>query len=212
MAHVDAEKFHEVMTCFYIAAQSAGNAGAGSVFEKCMYAISSALPGASSGGMHMPTVQLLQEQLPSCPAPPSPTSPSLSPSASPFSSSARAGRDAATQQRPFSLHASTPTYAALERPQKDALGSLAVSEMARSSDAAKSAEKGSHEAPVISPSKFPQFKGFPVKGVCQALQRQFPHARIEILRDGQKLVGVCNDRIVVVANRWGDVAASPRVG
>jgi hypothetical protein len=62
------------MTCFYIAAQSAGNAVAGAVFEKCMHAIATALRRPTYGGMHMPTVQLLQDQLPARPAPPPPAS------------------------------------------------------------------------------------------------------------------------------------------
>ena len=61
MAHVDSEKFHEVMTCFYIAAQSAGDEQSGATFEKCMHAIASALPNKTDGGLHMPTVQLLQQ-------------------------------------------------------------------------------------------------------------------------------------------------------
>jgi hypothetical protein len=78
MPHVDSEKFLEVMTCFFIAAQTSGNANAGAVFEKCMYAIANALPQPPPGGMHMSTVQLLQSQLSSSPAPPSPPPPPTS--------------------------------------------------------------------------------------------------------------------------------------
>ena len=87
MPHVDSETFLQVMTCFFIAAQTSGNANAGAVFEKCMYAIANALPQPPPGGMHMPTVQQLQSQLSPSPAPPSPPPPPTS--------AARHGQDVA---------------------------------------------------------------------------------------------------------------------
>ena len=214
MAHVDAEKFYEVMTCFFIAAQCAGNSDAGSVFEKCMYAISCALPGPSAGGMHVPTVHLLQQQLSSPPTPPSPSSLSPAPFVSPFSPSACAGRDGAAAQPHaalrFERHA--PTYATLERRKKVVPDSLAADGRSRAQEIPKITEAPSFQTRVIAPSNFPQYQGFPAKEVCGALQKQFPEMRIEVLQEGQKLIGVSNNRIVVIANRWGDVVAAPRMG
>jgi hypothetical protein len=186
MAHVDSEKFHEVMTCFYLAAQSAGHAEAGAVFERAMLAIASSLPNVPPGSMHAPTLHLCQSQLPSVPAtafcasphPPSPTR------------RVESGR-AETEARPSNLL----TLAAETAPP----AVLAEQEQHGATDA-------------ISPSSFPEFIGYDSKRVVLELRRRYPRACIEILREGMKLRGVKNDRIVVVVDGRGDIVAAPRVG
>jgi hypothetical protein len=66
MAQVDSLKFHEVTTCFLLAAQCAGIAEAASAFEDALRAIASALPLSSAEPgdyMHSGTRLLLQEQI-----------------------------------------------------------------------------------------------------------------------------------------------------
>jgi hypothetical protein len=48
--------------------------------------------------------------------------------------------------------------------------------------------------------------------VVLELRRRYPRACIEILREGMKLRGVKNDRIVVVVDGRGEIVAAPRVG
>jgi hypothetical protein len=194
MAKVDSEKFHEVMTCFYIAAQSAGAADTGSVFEKCMYAIASALPGARDG-MHMPTVQLLQQQQSSLAV----TTPPAVLSPPPL----------AIQETAISLPASVsvpgsvPAYSAARGGGAfDARGEQIGVTNTAAIDAVRK----------ISPSSFPHYIGFESKRVCLELQKQFPHALIEIVGDGSKLRGTRSDRIVIVVDKMGDIVAAPRVG
>ena len=195
MAHVDSEKFHEVMTCFYIAAQSAGDAVAGSVFEKCMHAIATALRRPASGGMHMPTVQLLQGQLPARPTPPPPAA--VGPVAAALPQCARAGGGLDDpSMHALSSGTGAPAAAALEGRAQGGDG------MAVDSD----------ESPAIVLSKADRFIGYPTKDVAQALQKQFPHAKIEIVRDGRKVAGVRNDRILIFADSYDEVARGPTVG
>ena len=197
MAHVDSQKFHEVMTCFYIAAQSAGNAEAGAVFEKCMYAIASALPSAPPGGMHMPTFQLLNAQLPCLPAP----SPSQA-----LNSHAIAG-EADADEQPCSPH--TPSTTSSDR------GSAAQGGQARGGLAGgrgRGSAAADRVAPAISPSCFPEYKGSDSKRVSAALRMRFPHASIQILPKGQKLLGVDMNRIAIIVDSRGEVAIAPKVG
>ena len=70
----------------------------------------------------------------------------------------------------------------------------------------------SDESPAIVLSKADRFIGYPTKDVAQALQKQFPHAKIEIVRDGRKVAGVRNDRILIFADSYDEVARGPTVG
>jgi hypothetical protein len=194
MAKVDSEKFHEVMTCFYIAAQSSGAADAGAVFEKCMYAIASALPGACDG-MHMPTVQLLQQQQSSfaVPAP-----------AAALSTPVHSAQDNA-RARPDNVR--VPGAVVLDSAAR--VGG-AVGTGREQIGIADAAAIGAVQR--ISPSSFPHYKGFDAKRVREELQNKFPHALIEILKEGVKLHGTRTDRIVIVVDKMGEVVAAPRVG
>jgi hypothetical protein len=196
MAHVDSEKFLEVMTCFVIAAQTSGNANAGAVFEKCVYAIANALIQPPPGGMHMHTVQLLQTQLSSSPAPPSPPPPPTS--------AARHGQDVAGVKN-VSQHipSADTTHEAVKGGTASGAGARDIA-IAEATSAAG--------APDISPKTFPQYKGFDCKRVRVELQRLHPRAIIEILREGEKQRGVRADRITIVVDVQGDVVAAPRVG
>jgi hypothetical protein len=196
MAHVDSEKFLEVMTCFFIAAQTSGNANAGAVFEKCMYAIANALPQAPPGGVHMPTVQLLQSQLPSSPAP---QSPSPTPT-----SAASSGQDVAGVQH---VSQQVPSADTTHDAVKGGTASGAGARDTATADAAST--DGAHD---ISPKIFPEYKGYDWKRVRVELQRRFPRATIEVLKSGEKQRGVRGDRITIVVDAQGDVVSAPRVG
>jgi hypothetical protein len=194
MAHVDSEKFHEVMTCFYLAAQAAGDAEAGAVFEKSMYAIASSLHNSPPGGMHAPTLQLSQSQLPSVPAATSPLT----------TTHCLANCHHATDEKSSSLRA-----LAAETVQPVVLSQHASA--ARVQLGATDA-KATGTSPLISPSFFPEFVGFDSKRVAELLRRRYPQANIEILLEGTKQRGVHGDRIVIVVDKHGDIVAAPRVG
>ena len=196
MPHVDSETFLQVMTCFFIAAQTSGNANAGAVFEECMYAIANALPQPPPGGMHMPTVQQLQSQLSPSPAPPSPPPPPTS--------AARHGQDVAGVKH-VSQHipSADTTHDAVKGGTASGAGArdIAIAEAASAAGALD-----------ISPKMFPQYKGLDCKRVRVELQRLHPRATIEMLREGEKQRGVRADRITIVVDAEGDVVAAPRVG
>ena len=196
MPHVDSETFLEVMTCFFIAAQTSGNANAGAVFEECMYAIANALPQPPPGGMHTPTVQQPQSQLSPSPAPSS--------SPPPPTSAARHGQDVAGVKH-VSQH--IPSADTTHDAVKGGTGSGAGARDIAIADAASAAG-----APDISPKIFPQYKGLDCKRVRVELQRLHPRATIEMLREGEKQRGVRADRITIVVDAEGDVVAAPRVG
>ena len=168
MPHVDSETFLQVMTCFFIAAQTSGNANAGAVFEKCMYAIANVLPQPPPGGMHMPTVQLLQSQLSPSPAPPSPPPPPTS--------AARHGQDVAGVKH-VSQHipSADTTHDAVKGGTASGAGArdIAIAEAASAAG-----------APDISPKIFPQYKGFDCKRV-RIEQRGVRADRITIVVDAQ---------------------------
>jgi hypothetical protein len=226
MAHVDSEKFHEVMTCFYIAAQSAGDAVAGSVFEKCMHAIATALRRPASGGMHMPTVQLLQGQLPARPTPPPPAAVGPPTPPPPAAVGPTPPPPAAVGPTPPPPAAVDPVAAALPQcaraggglddPSMHALSSGTGAPAAAAREGRARGGDGvavdSDESPAIVLSKADRFIGYPSKDVARALQKQFPHAKIEIVRDGQKVAGVRNDRILIFADSYDEVARGPTVG
>ena len=205
MAHVDSEKFHEVMTCFYIAAQSAGDAVAGSVFEKCMHAIATALRRPASGGMHMPTVQLLQGQLPARPTPPPPAA--VGPTPPP-----PAAVDPVAAALPQCARAGGGLYDPSMRALSSGIGAPAAVALEGRAQGGDGMAVDSDESPAIVLTKADRFIGYPTKDVAQALQKQFPHAKIEIVRDGRKVAGVRNDRILIFADSYDEVARGPTVG
>jgi hypothetical protein len=184
----------EAMTCFYLAAQSAGDTGAGAVFEKSMYAIASSLPSPPPGGMHGPTLQLCHAQLSSVLTAASHVTPTH----------CVANCHHATDEKSSSLRAlpaETVQPVALSEHASAARGQLGATDA-----------KATGAAPLISPSFFPQFVGFDSSRVAQELRRRYPRANIEILLEGTKQRGVRSDRIVIVVDVHGDIVAAPRVG